>query len=44
MNNKMAKILHLNVKNKLSKPECHRQNRGYAEHFDGCQIGEQQGG
>ena len=43
MNNKMAKIhIHqqLNLKNKLSKQEEHRQNHGYGEYFDGCQMGE----
>ena len=43
MNNKMAKKIHiyqqLNLKNKLSKQEEQRQNRGYGEHFDDCQIG-----
>ena len=28
----------LNLKNKLSKQE-QRQNHGYGEHFDGCQMG-----
>ena len=41
MNNKMAKntYQHLNLKNKLSKKEEQRQNHGYGEHFDGCQMG-----
>ena len=41
MNNKMAKIQvyqQLNLKNKLSKQE-QRQNHGYRECFDGCQMG-----
>ena len=41
MNNKIAKIhiyQQLNLKNKLSKQE-QRQNHGYGEHFDGCQMG-----
>ena len=41
MNNKMAKIhiyQQLNLKSKLSKQE-ERQNHGYKEHFDGCQMG-----
>ena len=41
-NNKMA-IIHidqqLNLKNKLSKQEEQRQNHGYRECFDGCQVG-----
>ena len=43
MNNKMAKLhiyQQLNLKNKLSKQEEERQNHGYGEHFDGCQMGE----
>ena len=28
----------LNLKNKLSKQE-QRQNHGYGEHFNGCQVG-----
>ena len=39
--NKVAKIhmcQQLNVKNKLSKQEEQRQNHGYREHFDVCQI------
>ena len=46
MNNKMAKITNLSTiesKNKLSKQE-QRQNHGYREHFDGCQMGGQCGG
>ena len=42
MNNKMAKIhiyQQLNLKRKLSKPEEQRQNQGYGEGFDGCQMG-----
>ena len=43
MNNNMAKIIHiyqkLNLKNKLSKQEQQRQNHGYGEGFDGCQMG-----
>ena len=27
------------LKNKLSKQEKQRQNHGYGEHFDGCQMG-----
>ena len=43
----MAKIhLHqqLNLKNKLSKQEEQRQNHGYGEYFDGCQMGRGCGG
>ena len=43
MNNKMAKMhiyQQLNLKNKLSKQDKKRQNRGYREHFDGCQVGD----
>ena len=29
----------LNPKSKLSKQEEQRQNHGYGEHFDGCQMG-----
>ena len=29
----------LNLKNKVSKQEEQRQNHGYQEHFDGCQMG-----
>ena len=43
MNNKMAKInvyQQLNLKKtKLSKQEEQRQNHGYGECFDGCQMG-----
>ena len=42
MNNKMTKIhiyQQLNLKNKLSKQEEQRQNHGYRELSDGCQIG-----
>ena len=37
----MAKNIYqqLNLKNKLSKQEEQRQNHGYGEHFDGCQMG-----
>ena len=41
MNNKMAKIhinQKLNLKNILSKQE-QKQNDGYGEHCDGCQMG-----
>ena len=41
MNNKMAINTYLSTiesKNKLSKQE-QRQNHGYREHFDGCQMG-----
>ena len=41
MNNKMAKIhiyQQLNLKNKLSKQEEQRQNHGFRERFDGCQM------
>ena len=48
MNNKMAIntfiYQHLNIKNKLSKLEEQRQNHGYGEHIDGCQISGQCGG
>ena len=46
MNNKMAinTYQQLNLKNKLSKQDKKRQNRGYREHFDGCQVGEGCGG
>ena len=40
--NKMAKNMYLSTvesKNKLSKQEEQRQNHGYKEHFDGCQMG-----
>ena len=41
MNNKMAinTYQQLNLKNKLSKQEEQRQNHGYGECFDGCQMG-----
>ena len=42
MNNKMARNTYdqqLNLKNKLSKQEEQRQNHGYRECFDGCQVG-----
>ena len=42
MNNEVAKIhiyQQLNLKNKLRKQEKQRQNCGYGEHFDGCQMG-----
>ena len=29
----------MNLKNKLSKQEEQRQNHGYRERFDGCQVG-----
>ena len=40
MNNQMAKNTYqqVNLKNELSKQE-QRQNHGYREHFDGCQMG-----
>ena len=41
MNNEMAISTYLSAiesKNKLSKQEEQRQNHGYREHFDGCQI------
>ena len=34
----MCMYQQLNLKNKLSKQE-QRQNRGYGEHFDDCQMG-----
>ena len=34
----------LNLKTKLSKQEEQRQNHGYGEHFDGCQMGGEFGG
>ena len=47
MNNKMTKIpiyQQLNLKkSKLSKQE-QKQNHGYREHFDGCQMGGECGG
>ena len=42
MNNKMAVNTYLSTiesKNKLSKQEEQRQNHGYRECFDGCQMG-----
>ena len=43
MKNKMVKNTNLSTteskKNKLSKQEEERQNHGYREHFNGCQIG-----
>ena len=46
VNNKMAIHTYeqLNLKNKLSKQEEQRQNHGYEEHFDGCQMGRGCGG
>ena len=47
MNNKMAKNAYLSIiefKNKLSKQEEQRQNQGYEECFDGCQMGGGYGG
>ena len=40
MNNKMITNTYqqLNLKNKLSKQEEQRQNYGYREHSDGCQM------
>ena len=29
----------MNLKNKLSEQEEQRQNHGYGEHFEGCQMG-----
>ena len=43
----MAKIhiyQQLHIKNKLSKQEEQRQNHGYGEGFDGCQMGGECGG
>ena len=43
MNNKMAKMhiyQQLTLKNKLRKQEEQRQNHGYRDCFDGCQMGE----
>ena len=34
----------MNLKNKLSKQEEQKQNHGYREHFDGCQMGGRGGG
>ena len=41
MNSKMAINIYqqLNLKDKLSKQKEWRQNYGYGEHFDGCQMG-----
>ena len=41
MNNKMAISTYqqLNLNNKLSQQEEERQNHGYREHFDVCQMG-----
>ena len=42
MNSKMEKNTNLSTiesKNKLSKQEELRQNHGYGERFDGCQMG-----
>ena len=42
MNNNMAKThicQQLNLKDKLIKQEEQRQNHGYRERFDGCQMG-----
>ena len=41
MNNKMATSTYLSTieSKKLSKQEEQRQNHGYGEHFDACQIG-----
>ena len=48
MNNFMAKkyksYQQLNLKNTLSKQEKQRQNHGYRECFDGCQMGGGYGG
>ena len=40
MNNKMPinTYQQLNPKNRLSKQLEQRQNHGYGEHFDGCQL------
>ena len=46
MKNKMAKIYiyqQLNLKNKLREQEEKRQNHGYKEHFEGCQMGGEYG-
>ena len=41
MNNKCIHTCQqLTLKNKLSKQEEQRQNHGYGEHFDGCQMGD----
>ena len=42
MNNKMAKNINLSTIesiDKLSNHEEQRQNHGYRDHFDGCQMG-----
>ena len=42
MNNKMVANTYPTIeckKTQLSKQEEQRQNHGYREHFDGCQIG-----
>ena len=42
MSNKMATNTYLSTtksKNKLSKQEEQRQNHGYRQHFNGCQMG-----
>ena len=42
MNNKMAINTHLSItesKKETSKQEEQRQNHGYTERFDGCQMG-----
>ena len=43
MNDKMAINIYLSIieskKNTLSKQEEQRENHGYGEHFDGCQMG-----
>ena len=46
MNNKMAIHIYqqLNLKNKLSTQEEKRQNHGYGEHSDGCQMEGDYGG
>ena len=47
MNNKVAINIYLSTiesKNKLSKQEEQRQNHGYRERFDGCQVGGGWGG
>ena len=45
MNNKMAINIYLSTieSKKLSQQE-QRQNHGYGEHFDGCQMGVEYGG
>ena len=41
MNNKMGNkyLSKMNLKNKLSKQQEQRQNHGYRQNFDGCQMG-----